>query len=121
MSDTDPRPDSGDNQPDELYGVSGSQIAHLRAAIDAHDLVGVEEFALGLHTADLADLIEELAPALAAGNPWRPLAVETEAALRLQAGETDKASTLYKSLADDASTPSQLRTRAAEMVRALGG
>jgi magnesium transporter len=63
MSDTNPRPEGGDNQPDELYGVSGGQVAELRAALDAHDLVGVEEIALALHTADLADLIEELTPA----------------------------------------------------------
>ena len=71
--------------------------------------------------ADAATLVAELAPALAVGNPWRPLAVETEAAIHLQAGETDKALALYKSLADDATTPSRLRGRATEMVRALGG
>jgi magnesium transporter len=62
MSGTDPRPEAGEIQPDELYGVSGGQVADLRAALDAHDLVRVEEMALALHTADLADLIEGLAP-----------------------------------------------------------
>ena len=85
------------------------------------DLALLRAVRLGIGSGDTSALLKELEPLLAAGNQWRPLAVETEAALRLQAGETDKASTLYKSLADDASTPSQLRTRAAEMVRALGG
>jgi magnesium transporter len=62
MPGTDPRPEAGEIQPDELYGVSGGQVADLRAALDAHDLVRVEEMALALHTADLADLIEGLAP-----------------------------------------------------------
>jgi magnesium transporter len=62
MSGTDLRPEAGEIQPDELYGVSGGQVADFRAALDAHDLVRVEELALGLHTADLADLIEELTP-----------------------------------------------------------
>lgn len=76
---------------------------------------------LRIGSADAATLIAELGPALADGGPWRPLAVETEAAVRLQDGETGKAAELYKSLADDASTPSQLRARATEMVKALGG
>jgi magnesium transporter len=62
MSGTDPRSEAGEIQSDELYGVSGGQVADLRAALDAHDLVRVEEVALALHTADLADLIEGLAP-----------------------------------------------------------
>ena len=76
---------------------------------------------LRIGAADAATLIAELDPALAEGRPWRPLALETEAAVRLQAGETGKAAELYKSLADDPSTPSQLRARATEMVKALGG
>lgn len=63
MSDTNPRPAAAEPQPDELYGVTGGQVAELRAALDAHDLGRVEEIALALHTADLADLIEELTPA----------------------------------------------------------
>lgn len=76
---------------------------------------------LRIGAADASTLIGELAPVLVDGGPWRPLAVETEAAVRLQAGETGKAAELYKLLADDATTPSQLRARATEMVRALGG
>ncbi len=76
---------------------------------------------LRIGTGDAAALAAELAPALAEGSPWRPLAVDTEAAVRLQAGETDKALALYKSLADDPTAPGRLRALATEMVRALGG
>src|SRR3546814_6945997 len=76
---------------------------------------------LRLADGDAAALISELGPVLAEGNPWRPLAIETEAALRLQTGEADKAVALYKSLADSPSKPSRLRARATAMVRAPGG
>lgn len=85
------------------------------------DLARVWAVRLQIGKADPAALIGDLRKVLEAGNPWRPLAVETEAALRLQAGETDKAASLFKSLADDAATPGRLRARATEMVRALGG
>ena len=62
MSDTTPRPEAGDTQPEELYGVSGGEVAAVRAALDANDLARVEALCLELHTADLADLIEELTP-----------------------------------------------------------
>ncbi|MFT5540501.1 MAG: magnesium transporter [Alphaproteobacteria bacterium] len=57
MTDRDPRPEAGS---DELYGVTGDQVAAMRAALDAQDLPLVEDLTLGLHTADLADLIEGL-------------------------------------------------------------
>ena len=104
----------------EAAGVVFRKVA-AEAGAPYADLALLRAVRLGIGSGDTSALLKELEPLLAAGNPWRPLAVETEAALRLQAGETDKASTLYKSLADDASTPSQLRSRAAEMVRALGG
>lgn len=44
----------------ELYGVTQEQIATFREALDAGDTARCESFALGLHTADLADLIEGL-------------------------------------------------------------
>ncbi|MEQ8396812.1 tetratricopeptide repeat protein [Thalassobaculum sp.] len=99
-------------------------IVFRKVAADAKppyaDLARLRAVRLGIDTGDTAGLLRELAPVLASGNPWRPLAMETEAAIHLQAGDTSKALAIYKSLADDASTPSQLRARATEMVRALG-
>lgn len=85
------------------------------------DLARVWAVRLQIATGEPSKLVEQLGPTLTVGNPWRPLAVETEAAIRLKAGDTAEATKLYKSLADDASTPSRLRARATEMVRALGG
>lgn len=61
MSESNPGPEATP-QPEELYGVTSDEVAALRAALDAHDLSRVEEIALALHTADLADLIEVLTP-----------------------------------------------------------
>lgn len=64
MSETQPHPEeAGEAEQQELYGVSAGQVANLRAALEAGDLEGVEALTAGLHSADLADLIEELVPA----------------------------------------------------------
>jgi len=63
MSDTDPRPESGDAETQDLYGVTAGQVATLRAALDRHDVEAMDALIVGLHTADLADLIEALPPA----------------------------------------------------------
>jgi hypothetical protein len=63
--------------------------------------------------------ITRLAPLTKQGNPWRPTAIELTAAAQLQRGARKDALALYKSLADDLTTPRDLRARAAEMVAAL--
>ena len=108
--------DAGD--PDAAVAVFQSVAAEAEAPYG--DLARVWSVRLQIGKADASALIAELAPALADGSPWRPLAMETEAAIHLQAGDTGRAAELYKALADDAATPSRLRARAAEMVRALG-
>lgn len=107
-------------------GDSGAAVKVFRdlaagGEVPYADLARIWAVRLQIGKADAATLIGELQPVLQDGNPWRPLAVETEAAVRLQAGETDKAAALFKSLADASTTPSRLRARATEMVRALGG
>ena len=69
--------------------------------------------------ADPQTTIERLAPLTASGNAWRPSAIELTALAKLKAGDKSAALGLFKSLADDASTPQSLRARAAEMAVAL--
>jgi hypothetical protein len=69
--------------------------------------------------ADPKATIERLAPMTAAGNPWRPTALELTAIARLKSGDRPGALELYKSLADDLAAPQSLRARAAEMAKAL--
>jgi len=63
MSDTPLRPEGEQAQAEELYGVTRRDIDAVRAAMDAGDIGRMEGIALGLHAADLADLIEGLSPA----------------------------------------------------------
>ncbi|MBO0738608.1 MAG: tetratricopeptide repeat protein [Alphaproteobacteria bacterium] len=63
--------------------------------------------------------IDRLAPMTAAGNPWRPTALELTALARLQSGDKGSATELYKRLADDPTVPQAMRARAAEMATAL--
>jgi hypothetical protein len=73
----------------------------------------------GSAEADQQATIERLAPLTAAGNPWRPTALELTAAARLKSGDKSGALTIYQNLADDLAAPQGLRARAAEMAAAL--
>jgi len=73
----------------------------------------------GMPESDPRVVVERLAPLTAAGNPWRPTALELTAIARLQSGDKSGALDLYKTLADDLAAPQGLRARAAEMATAL--
>lgn len=73
----------------------------------------------GMPEAEPHATIDRLAPMTAAGNPWRPTALELTAIARLQSGDKSGALDLYKLLADDLAAPQGLRARAAEMAAAL--
>lgn len=62
----------------------------------------------------------ELSAFTAPGNPWRNLALELTAAAQLKAGNKVEARETYKRLADDAAASQDLKTRATEIVGALG-
>jgi hypothetical protein len=61
-----------------------------------------------------------LSPLAADGNPWRYTARELQAVLALNSGDSAAAREIFTRLADDMDTPDSLRTRAAEMLRAMG-
>ncbi|MEX2643176.1 MAG: magnesium transporter [Acetobacterales bacterium] len=63
MSDMAARPETGEELPEELYGVSDEQVAAVREALHGDDIARVRELCEGLHAADLADLIHTLPPA----------------------------------------------------------
>lgn len=67
------------------------------------------------------ELEARLQPLTAAGNPFRPTALELTAVLALRAGDHARARELYTELADDRTAPAGLRTRAAQMLEALNG
>ena len=73
----------------------------------------------GISDTDPHVTIDRLAPLTAAGDPWRPIALELTAVARLQSGDKSGALEVYKNLADDVTAPQGLRARAAEMAAAL--
>ena len=64
-------------------------------------------------------VIMRLAPLTAAGNPWRPSALNLAAAAKLEAGDRAGALKIYRQLADDLAAPQGLRAYATEMAAAL--
>ena len=95
---------------DRIAGTVDPPFADLARLLSA-----IADFA----DADPNATIERLAPLTAAGNPWRPTALELTAAARLKAGDRKAALEIYQKLADDPATPQGLRARAAEMAAAL--
>jgi hypothetical protein len=73
----------------------------------------------GFSDADPNRTIARLAPLTAAGDAWRPTALELTAAAELKLGQKKTALLTYRGLADDLTAPSGLRARAAEMAAAL--
>jgi hypothetical protein len=97
---------------DRIAGAGGLDPAFRDLAV----LLSVMQ---GMPEADPQAIIDRLAPLTAAGNPWRPTALELTAAARLKSGDKNGALALYQSLADDLAAPQGLRARAAEMAAAL--
>lgn len=61
-----------------------------------------------------------LAPLLAPGNPWRPLALESEAWLALRTGQDARARDILKGLRADGLAPGGVRNRANGLLTRLG-
>jgi hypothetical protein len=103
---------------------SGAVAAYDRLATGEFDPVFRDLAVLlsvmhGAPESDPHSVIDRLAPMTAAGNPWRPTALELSAGARAASGDRSGASGIYKTLADDLAAPQGLRARAAEMAAAL--
>lgn len=70
---------------------------------------------------DPATVKARVQPLLAAGNLWRPLALELAGLADLKAGKKEDARSLLQQAADDAMAPAGVRARAAELLSAIGG
>lgn len=68
-----------------------------------------------------AELADRLEPVAAPDNPWRFSARELQAVIAMQEGDTDRARQLFSGLANDPAAPAGLRTRANELLAAIGG
>lgn len=70
---------------------------------------------------DPAAIEGRLQPLIAAGNPWRPLALENQAWLAIRTGRTDQARETLQALAADPAAPEGARGRANGLLIRLGG
>ncbi len=104
-----------------------ASAAYLAIANDQETVPELRNLALllsVLHDIDNGDpkaLSERIAPLTATNDPWRHTAKEFTALLAQRMGESQRAGQLYRELADDATAPSGVRARAAEMTAILGG
>lgn len=98
----------------------GEVAADNGVATVLRDLARVRSVAARVATGDPAELEVLLDSIAVVGNPWRPMALELKAIIAIKAGDTATAKILFTELADDAETPSGMRARAAEVLKALG-
>ncbi|MBT3917409.1 MAG: tetratricopeptide repeat protein [Rhodospirillaceae bacterium] len=96
---------SEDNSVDEIFRDMALVIAALH----------------GLEGGDAALLTDRLARLVNGTSPWRHSAKELSALLAQKSGNKAKARKLFQEIADDATAPSGIRARAAELTAILGG
>lgn len=101
-----------------IYDAVAADAAAPEAYRDAAQILSVMQT---IGSGDPKALADRLAPIAGDGNPWRHTARELQAVLAIRAGDTARARTILEALSKDAAAPQSLRTRAAEMVSALGG
>jgi hypothetical protein len=73
-----------------------------------------------LDTAEPSLIQARLGPLSAEGNPWRPIALQYLALLDLRIGHKDEAAKTLQSVANDVSTPDDMRRMANGLAQALG-
>jgi hypothetical protein len=95
------------------------QIANSSSPALYRDLAILKMALLTLDSGDPAKLESLVAPLSAAANPWHFSASEILAMLARKKGDTQRATELYKQLADDLQAPPGIRARAAEMLAVL--
>ncbi len=85
------------------------------------DVARLKAAYLKLDTADPAAVEKLVEPLIVESSAWRHSAREITALAAAKRGDQAKAADLYRKIADDSAAPQGLRTRAAEMLAAIGG
>jgi hypothetical protein len=84
------------------------------------ELAGLKAAFILVDTATPEDMAKRLAPLAAEGRPWRFSARELQALSALKQGQKDEARTILSALSDDQAAPEGLRSRASELLAAIG-
>ncbi len=84
------------------------------------DLASLQWAMHQVDTGAAGEITLRLAPLMAQGNPFRPLAEEITGLLALRQGQTDAARDIFKRLATDTAAPEGVRGRANGLLQRLG-
>ena len=104
----------------------GASASYLSIAEDNNiekifrDMALIMSAQLGLENMDSVIFIDKLSKLIDGKNAWRHSAKELSALFTLKSGDRPKSLKLYEELSDDATAPSSIRSRAAEMIAILG-
>ena len=111
--------------------AEGGDITGAVATLDAigasaapqpfRDLATLKSVLLTLDNADPEALVKKIQPLAEPGNTWHYTATEVLAMLATRRGDKAGAIAFYQKLADDLTAPQDMRSRAADMIAALGG
>lgn len=112
------RADAGDSA--SAIGLYDGLAADNGAEPLFRDLATLYSVRMQIDGGDAATLNARLLPLATDTGPWRHSARELQAALALNAGDTAAAREIFSRIADDMDAPDSLRSRATEMLRAMG-
>jgi hypothetical protein len=107
-------------KPEEAVAIYDATAGNSDVAPMFRDLAVLLHALVMLDKEDPAALTGRLAPLTTGSSAWRHSALELTALLAQRNGDDAKAREIYTALADDPTTPQQLRGRAAEMLAVLG-
>ncbi len=105
---------------DEAIKVYDAVAADSSYSKVLRDLASLSSVMQQMDTGDPEKLLGRLDALNTEDNPWRYSAQELLAALALRTNDTQTAQNLFKTLAEDATAPSSIRSRAREMLSAMG-
>jgi len=98
----------------EIAGEAGLEPAYA-------DLARLEAVRIGAATADPAQAIAELEPLTAEGRPYRLLALELRAVIRINAGETEPGQADLQTILRDPAATRGMLDRASALLLSTGG
>ena len=106
--------------PAAAVALYGGMVADSGVAEVLRDLARLLAAQVVVQTESRAAVDERLAPLLLPNNPWRYTAAELSGLAALRAGDFGAARAIFTVLADDPTAPQGNRSRAAELLAALG-
>lgn len=105
---------------DKAAGLLSAVADDTAAPAELRDTARLKRVRLQFYKLPPADVVKQLAPYMAADNPWFPVAGEMTALAHMKANQNDKAGPIFLRIAMDERAPVSLRNRAEQMAGMLG-